>query len=66
MGVVEERKVLKKEVQLTVISVMSDATVALSATMWKVERLFEKEEETKVAVDNAPPGRDVLSGRPYC
>lgn len=51
------------EEQLSLTVPISEETVLLSATTMKVELVFF---EWNIANSSAPPGRDVLSGRPYC
>jgi hypothetical protein len=51
------------EEQLAVTDPISEETVLLSATTMKVELVFS---EWNSASSSGPPGRDVLSGWPYC
>jgi hypothetical protein len=51
------------EEQLAVTNPMSDEMVLLSASTIKFELVFV---EWNCANSKGPPGRDVLSGRPYC
>ncbi len=51
------------EEQLAFTDPMSEETVLLSASTKKVELVFL---EWNHATSSGPPGRDVLSGRPYC
>ena len=51
------------EEQLAFTVPMSEETVLLSASTMKVELALA---EWNCANSSGPPGRDVLSGRPYC
>jgi hypothetical protein len=51
------------EEQLAFTVPMSEETVLLSASTMKVELAFV---EWNCANCSGPPGREVLSGRPYC
>ncbi len=51
------------EEQLAFTESMSEEIVLLSASTMKVELVFF---EWNCAISSGPPGRDVLSGRPYC
>ena len=54
---------LRRKVQLVVIDLMSETTVALSEKTWKV--LLDSR-DWKAAVTKAPPGRSGLLELPYC
>lgn len=52
----------RSEEQLAFTDPMSDKTVLLSASTVKTELVFF---DWNCATSSGPPGRDVLSGRPY-
>jgi hypothetical protein len=51
------------EEQLAFTDPMSEETVLVSASTMKIELVFV---DWNCANSSGPPGRDVLSGRPYC
>jgi hypothetical protein len=63
VGVFEVFVFERYEEQLAFTDPMSEETVLSSASTLKIELVFS---EWNCATCSGPPGREVLSGKPYC